>query len=136
MVSPRNLKQVALHKQGHRIFDRARKYSALGDEVALSAITVAELEFGARRSRQYERERSLLQRILLPFIHLDFEAKECAGSYGKIRHDLEVRGCTIGSLDTLIAAHALATKATLVTNNTRELNRVNGLLVANWSVNS
>ena len=87
LVSPRNLKQVALHKQGHRIFDRARKYSALGDEVALSAITVAELEFGARRSRQYERERSLLQRILLPFIHLDFEAKECAVSYGKIRHD-------------------------------------------------
>ena len=136
LAEPRTIKQKAIHDQGRRIFNRAKKQSLQGDQVALSAITVAELEFGARNGRNYERERNLLERIFLPFEALDFNARECAIHYGKIRHVLEAQGRGIGSLDTLIAAHALAVDATLVTNNTREFGRVDDLRVANWSAGS
>lgn len=53
--------------------------------------------------------------------------------YGEIRSDLEKRGTPIGSLDTMIAAHARALNAVLVTNNVREFSRVDGLRVENWA---
>jgi tRNA(fMet)-specific endonuclease VapC len=53
--------------------------------------------------------------------------------YGEIRSDLEKRGTPIGSLDTMIAAHARALGAVLVTNNVREFSRVEGLQVENWA---
>ncbi len=53
--------------------------------------------------------------------------------YGEIRSDLEKRGTPIGSLDTMIAAHARALGAVLVTNNVREFSRVEGLRVENWA---
>jgi tRNA(fMet)-specific endonuclease VapC len=52
--------------------------------------------------------------------------------YGDLRADLERRGTPIGSLDTLIAAHALSQQALLVTNNTREFAKVPGLQLDNW----
>jgi tRNA(fMet)-specific endonuclease VapC len=53
--------------------------------------------------------------------------------YGEIRSDLEKHGIPIGSLDTMIAAHARALGAVLVTNNVREFSRVEGLRVENWA---
>ena len=52
--------------------------------------------------------------------------------YGEIRSDLERKGTPIGSLDTLIAAHAKSLGLTLVTNNEKEFNRVEGLKIENW----
>ncbi|HLA33608.1 MAG TPA: type II toxin-antitoxin system VapC family toxin [Rhodocyclaceae bacterium] len=52
--------------------------------------------------------------------------------YGELRADLERRGQSIGSLDTMIAAHALSLNAVLVTNNTREFAKVRGLQLENW----
>jgi tRNA(fMet)-specific endonuclease VapC len=63
---------------------------------------------------------------ILPFAEPAFWA------YGDLRADLERRGTPIGSLDTMIAAHALSQQATLVTNNTREFAQVPGLRVENW----
>ena len=54
------------------------------------------------------------------------------GDYGELRADREGRGQPIGSLDTIIAAHALSLGATLVTNNTREFAKVKGLSLQNW----
>jgi tRNA(fMet)-specific endonuclease VapC len=54
-------------------------------------------------------------------------------AYGDLRADLERRGEPIGSLDTLIAAHALSVNAVLVTNNTREFSKVRGLQLENWA---
>jgi tRNA(fMet)-specific endonuclease VapC len=54
-------------------------------------------------------------------------------AYGDLRADLERRGQPIGSLDTMIAAHALSLNAVLVTNNIREFSRVTGLLLQNWT---
>ena len=53
-------------------------------------------------------------------------------AYGELRADLERRGTPIGSLDTMIAAHALSQQALLVTNNTREFAKVPGLQLDNW----
>lgn len=53
--------------------------------------------------------------------------------YGEIRAELERKGMSIGSLDTMIAAHAITLDAVLVTNNTREFLRVEGLRVENWA---
>ena len=55
-----------------------------------------------------------------------------ADEYGEIRAGLEKKGTPIGSLDMLIAAHARSLGCTLVTNNTKEFCRVEGLEVVNW----
>lgn len=116
-----------------RILDRARKQRASGHHVALSAVTVAELEFGAWNSGDYQSELDATRRAITPFLLLPFDAEDCAAHYGEIRHRLESSGQSIGSLDTLIAAHALALGATLVTNNRREFSCVPGLKCENWA---
>src|SRR6266851_7448898 len=90
---------------------------AAGDSVGLSAVTVSELEFGARNSRQYESEIAAVRKVLTPFDVYDYDSVTCPAHYGRIRHELETKGVTIGSMDLLIAAHALALDATLVSNN-------------------
>jgi len=133
IAEARSTRQREWQAAGRRIFEHARAWSARGREVALSAITVAELEFGARHCANPEREREILHRALTPFARLDFDANSCASHYGEIRHALESAGKPIGSLDTLIAAHARALGAMLVTNNTAEFSRVPGLKLANWA---
>ena len=60
------------------------------------------------------------------------DAIVCPSHYGRIRHELETEGVTIGSMDLLIAAHALALDATLVSNNLAHFSRVRGLKTVNW----
>src|SRR5205085_1094039 len=104
-----------------------------GNQVALSAITVAELEYGAWNSGDYAKESDVVRRAITPFTLLSFDAGDCAAYYGKIRHALESSGQGIGSLDTLIAAHALALGATVVTSDTAEFSRVPGLKCEDWA---
>ena len=105
----------------------------IGNEIGLSAVTVAELEYGAHHSGDYEKEIAAVRKILMPFVCHEFDATACAECYGGIRHALEVAGKTIGAMDLLIAAHALALQATLVTNDTAHFSRVPGLKCANWT---
>ena len=63
---------------------------------------------------------------------LDFDA-EAAEQYGRIRAYLEQKGTLVGPMDRLIAAHALAEGLVLVTNNTREFARIEGLKLENWA---
>ncbi len=128
-----NAQQRDRHRVALRILERARRQKAAGHEIALSAITVAELEFGARNSGDYETELDATRRAITPFTHLPFDADDCATHYGATRHKLESSGKAIGSLDTLIAAHALALGATLVTNDTTEFARVPGLKCEDWT---
>jgi tRNA(fMet)-specific endonuclease VapC len=102
-------------------------------EAALSVITYGELLYGAAKSAHkttaLERLRELVQ--LLPALPLPETAAE---TYGTIRSELESKGEVIGNNDLWIAAHALATGLTLVTNNEKEFRRVRGLKIQNWTV--
>src|ERR1051326_325413 len=120
-------------KAAYRIFRRARKHKISGDIVAVSAITVAELEFGSWNSPDYESESDAARRAIAPLEFLAFDAGDCAMQYGRVRHSLESAGTPIGSLDTLIAAHALAIGATLVTSDILEFSRVPGFKFENWA---
>jgi tRNA(fMet)-specific endonuclease VapC len=100
-------------------------------EVGLSSITLAELIDGADKSARPEQNLAALEQFLLPLELVDFDGS-AAAVYGKIRAGLEHDGKAIGSMDMLIAAHALSLNATLVTNNTKEFIRVKGLLLEDW----
>lgn len=100
-------------------------------DIGISSITVAELEFGVQKSQFPQRNQQALTQFLLPLEIVNFD---CAAAvvYGNLRAILEKRGTPIGSLDTLIAAHALSLQVTLITNNVREFNRVPNLKLDNW----
>ena len=104
--------------------------TAAGD-VGISSITLAELEYGVAKSGRVERNRDALRKFTSP---LEIEAfdQPAAAIYGKIRALLEKKGQTIGSLDMMIAAHAVTLDVTLITNNQTEFKRVPGLKTANW----
>lgn len=97
----------------------------------LSPVVLGELEFGAEKSAQPERNRARLAELTerLPLAALDAETSQC---YGRIRAALEKQGTTIGANDMWIAAQALALGAVMVTDNSREFGRVEGLVVENW----
>jgi tRNA(fMet)-specific endonuclease VapC len=100
-------------------------------DVVISALTLAELKYGIAKSVRKESNRIKLGYFLHQFECLPFAA-EATSCYGDIRTQLEARGTPIGPLDTLIAAHALSLGATLVTNDSREFQRVAGLALENW----
>lgn len=97
----------------------------------LSAIVLGELEFGAAKSAQSERNRSRLAELArrLPLLLVD--ATACR-RYGEVRAHLEASGTPIGANDMWIAAQALAASCVLVTDNEREFRRVPELRVENW----
>jgi tRNA(fMet)-specific endonuclease VapC len=100
-------------------------------DLFVSTITVAELRFGAAKSQAVRRNHEALDSFLLPFMLLDFDELS-ATAYGAIRSFLERKGTPIGSMDTLIAAQAVAHQLILVTGNQREFRRVSELRVENW----
>ncbi len=101
-------------------------------DAGVSTITVAELEYGARKSSAVEQNLEALERFLLPLAIVDFDPS-AATEYGRVRSELEKAGTPIGSMDTLIGAHALALGAILVTNNTREFSRLSRLALEDWT---
>jgi tRNA(fMet)-specific endonuclease VapC len=101
------------------------------DEVGISTITLAELEFGVQNSSRFEQNKIALAEFILPLEISAFD-EISAEEYGIIRTDLRKKGQLIGDLDMLIAAHAKSIGCVLVTNNEKEFIRVNGLTVENW----
>lgn len=98
--------------------------------IALSSIVVSELFYGAKK-KVSEKLFDLVLTFVENFEVLDFD-KNCALSYAEIQVDLESRGNNIGSNDLLIAAHVKGYDAILLTNNTREFEKVNGISIENW----
>jgi len=100
-------------------------------DVCISSITLSELEYGVEKSGRRDRNKIALANFIAPIGVIDYDDL-AAAQYGKIRTSLEKNGMTIGALDMLIAAHALARDLILVTNNEREFKRVSGLTIENW----
>ena len=98
--------------------------------VALSSIVVSELLYGATKKDSPKLMR-IVSAFIDNFIIYDY-SKISAQSYANIRTDLEKKGKIIGANDLLIASHALSLGAVLVTNNTREFERVEKLSLEDW----
>ena len=98
--------------------------------VCISVITAAELQYGALK-----RNNLALTRKVQAFCNLvqciDWNT-DAAMTYAKLRQELEIQGNSIGSMDMLIAASAIAENVILVTNNTAHFSRINGLTIENW----
>ncbi|MHB8772559.1 MAG: type II toxin-antitoxin system tRNA(fMet)-specific endonuclease VapC [Syntrophales bacterium] len=101
------------------------------EEVGISGIVAAELWFGVAYSQKKKQNEAALKDFLDYATLLDWPC-EAAPLYGKLRTGLQMQGTPIGAMDLLIASHALFLAAVLVTNNTKEFNRVPGLMVENW----
>ena len=102
------------------------------EEICISSITYGELMYSVEKSQAVEKNRLALALFLSCITVLEFDSS-AAEEYGRIRAELQKKGIPIGSLDMLIAAHALSKGYTLVTNNTREFERVDGLHIENWT---
>ncbi len=100
-------------------------------EIAISAITLAEIEYGIAKSLKKPSNKAKLEYFLYQFECLPFD-NLATSSYGSIRVALESKGTPIGPLDTLIAAHAYSLEATIITNNVKEFKRVANLKIENW----
>ena len=102
-------------------------------KITIPSVVLYELFYGAEKSQRREHNIANIQTFVseLEIVPFDTKAAELAG---KIRFDLEKRGQPIGGYDLMIAATALANNGVVVTNNTREFSRVNGLSLEDWSV--
>lgn len=103
----------------------------IGD-IGISSVTLAELRYGVAKSAHRERNARALEEFLIPLEILPFD-EQAALVYGEIRAALEKAGTPVGSMDMLIAAHAVALGVPLVTNNLREFSRVPGISVLDWT---
>ena len=123
---------ACIHLIRHQSASLLEKLTSLpvGD-AGVSSITVAELQYGVKKSDHPRQNAEALTMFLLPLSVADFNY-QAAEAYGRIRAHLETAGIPIGAPDTLIAAHAESLDATLITNNVREFSRVPQLRVENW----
>lgn len=103
------------------------------DEIGTTAITAAELRFGALHSGRPHHNLPRVEAFLAPLQQIPFDSS-AAIFFGRIKNDLISRGSMIGLMDLLIASCTLAVGGTLVTNNLREFSRVSSLSVENWAV--
>ena len=100
-------------------------------QIGISSITLSELLYGVSKSSKPGQNQMALTQFVAPLEILPYD-DEAAQYYGDLRAHLEKQGTPIGSLDMLIAAHALSTESTLITNNEKEFIRIPNLKIDNW----
>jgi tRNA(fMet)-specific endonuclease VapC len=113
-----------------KVRQRLRKI-AVG-EVGISTVTLSELCYGVANSARPEQNHAALLQFIMTLDVLAYEA-EAAEAYGRLRADLARKRKTVGSMDMMIAAHAIALDRTLVTNNVRAFSRIGALQLENWT---
>ena len=101
-------------------------------DIGISAMTVAELQYGVQKSSRPAQNQQALDQFLLPLAIISFGENDAAAD-GQIRANLDAQGLPIGAFDTLIAAQAVQHNLILVTNNVREFARVPGLASEDWA---
>ena len=109
---------------------QARFVEARG-QLAISSISVAELAYGAEKSERSAENQRAVDEFLALLDVLDFDSAAASHS-GQIRAALGMAGTPIGAYDVLIAGHARSRGLVVVTNNTREFERVPGLMIEDW----
>lgn len=102
-------------------------------QLYISTITLFELYYGIEKNKSHQRNSAALENFIAPLSIADFTA-ESAKQAALIRHQLQQKGTPIGAYDIQIAAIALSENMTLLTNNIREFERVQGLKLENWVI--
>ena len=125
-----NICIYAIKKKPDTVLERLHREIDSG--ICISSITLAELQFGVEKSLFPEKNTAALSQFLVALNVLSFD-DQAAVEYGRICAYLQKRGTPIGTMDMLIAAHAKTAGLTLVTNNTREFERVPDLALDNWA---
>jgi len=100
-------------------------------QLHIPTITLFELYYGIEKNNSQQRNLAALENFIAPLTVVDFTL-DAAKKAAKIRNNLQKLGTPIGAYDIQIAAIALSLNMTLLTNNTREFKRVNGLKLENW----
>jgi tRNA(fMet)-specific endonuclease VapC len=122
---------IVIYVIKRRPIEVLEKFNANAGRMVISSITLAELIHGAEKSQFVEKNMRAVEDFTSRLEVLPYDEK-AAYHYGSIRSDLEKKGITIGVNDVHIAAHARSAGLMVVTNNEREFNRINGLVVENW----
>lgn len=118
-----------LNRSSERIISQFKKYSP--SEILLSSITVAELFYGAEKSKARKKNWAIVEEFVSNFDIVSFDEKSCQ-TYAKTRASLEKSGLPIGPMDLLIASISIANNYILVTNNIKEFRRIKGIKLENW----
>ncbi len=125
-----NICIYAIKHKPEQVFVRLQEHNP--EDVCISSVTYAELVHGVEKSMAVEKNRLALTLLLSNIEIMSFDSL-AAESYGEIRANLEKMGMPIGPLDMMIAGHAKSLGYTVVTNNTKEFERVKGLKLENWA---
>jgi len=125
-----NICIYAIKHKPEQVFMRLQEHDPI--DICISSVTYAELVHGVEKSKAIEKNRVALTLLLANIEIMNFDSL-AAESYDYIRADLEKAGTPIGPLDMMIAGHAKALGYTVVTNNTKEFERVRGLKLENWT---
>ena len=118
-----------IKRKPEKVINRLKKTPVA--HIGISTITLSELEYGVMKSAKPEQNKVALAEFLAPIAIMSYD-DYAAQHYGRIRAYLEKYGTPIGSLDMLIAAHALSLEVVLVTNNMAEFQRVKNLNLEDW----
>ena len=118
-----------IKKRPSVVLERFSQHSP--QDVAISTITLFELQYGIEKSQYRQRSENALSKFLLPLNLIDLD-RSAAIETATIRAQLERKGMPIGPYDLLIAGLARSRDMILVTNNTKEFERIVGLHLENW----
>ncbi|MCP5499215.1 MAG: type II toxin-antitoxin system VapC family toxin [Leptospiraceae bacterium] len=124
-----NICIYTIKKKPESVFKKLESISQ--QEIVISSITLSELFHGVNKSQRLDKNQKALLEFISPFQVVSYD-KKAAEEYGKIRAFLEKQGTPIGSMDYLIAAHAISLNCVLVTNNVKEFKRIQGLKIESW----
>ena len=125
-----NICIYALNASHRSVLEKFREHGP--DNLGVSSIVAAELAFGAENSQRKAASVKALSLFLESVTVLPWE-QSAIWQYARIRKQLKDSGTPISAMDLLIAGHAMDLVLTLVTNNTREFKRVEGLKLENWA---
>jgi tRNA(fMet)-specific endonuclease VapC len=123
-----NICIYAINQRSDTVVERLKREGR--SRLTTSALVAAELAFGAEKSTRSETQQQLL--LFLSGLQILPWSESAIWHYAKQRKKLKEAGTPIGEMDLLIASHALGEDLTLVTNNTREFERIDGLKLENW----
>ena len=115
--------------------DSVLKKFQMFDNIHISAIVYSELQYGIELSHKNIKQIRFNQLLdFLSLLTIDSWDQNAADNYAKLRSHLKAKGNIIGNMDMLIAAHALSTNSVLITNNTKEFERIPELKLENWTL--